>query len=136
MLAILFFCVVAEGQKSSDDAQIRELLSEQTIAWNKGDIEGFMQTYWQNDSLLFVGADGPTYGWKNTFNRYKKKYDSKEKMGTLSFTTLLLKPLGSKHYLVLGQWKLNRVVGDVSGYFTITLEKFKSGWKIIADHSS
>lgn len=136
VLAAVLFCLGAIAQHASAEVQIRQLLATQTRAWNSGNIAEFMQPYWQNDSLLFVGSDGPTYGWKNTLDRYKKKYDTKEKMGTLSFAIQQLKPLGSTHYLVLGQWKLKRVVGDASGYFTLTLQKFKSGWKIIADHSS
>ncbi len=42
---------------------IENLLNQQTVSWNNGDIEGFMKTYWKNDSLmLWVKAALPGDG--------------------------------------------------------------------------
>jgi hypothetical protein len=50
--------------QAGPEKQIRKILKEQTEAWNRGDIDAFMQGYWNNDSLLFVGKNGPTYGFR------------------------------------------------------------------------
>jgi len=88
------------------------------------------------DSLMFIGKSGITYGYAATLNNYKKSYAGADKMGKLSFDILHLKKLGRKHYLVVGKWSLKRTAGDVGGYYTLTFEKQKKGWVIIADHSS
>ena len=122
--------------KAQNEPAIRKVLQEQTEAWNKGDLEAYMQTYWQNDSLLFVSKNGVTRGWKNTLDNYKKSYPNVEAMGKLSFDVIEIKPVSSQYYFVVGKWMLQKSVGDFGGYYTLLLRKIKGQWKIIADHSS
>ncbi|WPQ64281.1 DUF4440 domain-containing protein [Chitinophaga sancti] len=118
------------------DSEIRQLLAVQTSTWNQGNIEGFMQTYWQSDSLLFVGSHGPTYGWQATLDRYKKSYPDTAAMGKLDFKILEIRPLAKELYFVVGKWHLQRSAGDMQGAYTLLIKKIKGQWKIIADHSS
>jgi hypothetical protein len=120
----------------ADETSIRALLDAQTKAWNSGDLLHFMDGYLPSDSLLFVGKTGPTYGFNNTLNNYKKGYPDTASMGKLTFTLLSLEPIEKIHYRVLGKWELKRSKGDVSGYFTLLLQKIKGNWFVIQDHSS
>lgn len=120
----------------ADEVSIKALLAAQTKAWNNGDLKSFMEGYLPSDSLLFVGKSGPTYGFNNTLNNYKKGYPDTAAMGKLTFTLLNLSPIEKKHYRVLGKWELKRSKGNVSGYFTLLLEKIKGKWFVIQDHSS
>ena len=119
-----------------NETAIRALLAAQTKAWNEGNLVGFMEGYLPSDSLLFVGKSGPTYGFTNTLNNYKKGYPDTASMGKLTFTLLAVTPIEKKHYRVLGKWALQRSKGDVSGYFTLLLQKIKGKWFVIQDHSS
>ncbi len=122
----------AAGQESA----IRSLLDKQTAAWNRGDLEGFMEGYWKNDSLMFIGKSGITYGWQKTLDNYRKGYPDRTAMGTLIFTLIELKPLSKKYFSVVGKWHLKRTIGDLSGHYTLLLKKIKGEWVIVADHSS
>ena len=95
-----------------------------------------MSGYWKNDSLMFIGQSGITYGWIQTLANYKLHYPDTIIMGKLKFDIILVKPLSPQYYHVTGKWMLKRSVGDVSGYFTLLFRKIKGTWKIIADHSS
>ena len=119
-----------------DEQTIRTLLEEQRLAWNTGDKEKFMQTYWQSDSLMFVGKSGVTYGWQNTLNNYKKGYPDTAAMGKLNFDILEVKRLSVMYFFVVGRWHLTRSIGDVGGHFTLLFKKVKNKWVIVADHSS
>lgn len=130
------FGQVKTATNLSDETAIRALLAAQTKAWNNGDIVNFMEGYLPSDSLLFVGKSGPTYGYNNTLLNYKKGYPDTAAMGKLTFTLLSLSPIQKKHYRVLGKWELKRSKGDLSGYFTLLLEKIKGKWFVIQDHSS
>ena len=121
---------------SGDEALIRQLLDKQTQAWNRGDIETFMETYWKSDSLMFIGKSGVTYGWANTLNNYKKGYPDTTAMGKLSFDILLIKRLSFQYFQVIGKWHLQRSIGDLSGHYTLLIKKIKGKWVIISDHSS
>lgn len=129
---LLLFYVVSFSQKK----EILKVMTDQQTAWNNGNIDGYMQGYWKNDSLLFIGSKGPTYGWQKTLDNYKKSYPNKEKMGILEFSDIQVKILGKKHAYVFGKWKLVRTNDSPNGIYTLIFEKFKDGWKIISDHSS
>ena len=119
-----------------DKQLILKLLEDQRLAWNKGDVEQFMQSYVKSDSLLYVGSTGPKYGWNNTLNNYKKSYPDKQAMGYLSFDIKDVKILSPDHAFVLGAWKLKREKDEPGGYFTLIIKKIDGLWKIISDHSS
>lgn len=120
----------------SQKKEILNVLHEQQICWNNGDLDGFMKGYWKSDSLLFIGSKGPTYGWQKTLENYKKSYPSKDKMGILEFSDVNVKMLGKKHAYVFGKWKLIRQNDSPNGIYTLTFQKFRDGWKIISDHTN
>ncbi|MBC9910889.1 YybH family protein [Chitinophaga varians] len=145
MRFILFLIIIASfsglpaqhaDAQQNDRRQIEGLMAAQTSAWNRGDIDAFMQTYWHSDSLLFIGKNGVTYGWQATLDRYKKNYPDTTAMGKLDFQLLEFKPLARDVYFVVGKWHLQRSIGDLQGHFSLTLRRIRGAWKIIADHSS
>ncbi len=122
--------------QSKQETEIRTILTTQSTAWNRGDIEGFMQTYWKSDSLMFIGKNGVTRGWQQTLDNYKKSYPDKSAMGQLSFDIIKVKKLSGKYFYVVGKWMLKRSIGDLSGHFDLLLKKINRKWVIISDHSS
>jgi uncharacterized protein (TIGR02246 family) len=136
LLCILFSITLSASAQKSDEEKIRRLLTAQTEAWNRGDIEGFMQTYWQNDSLMFIGKSGVTRGWQPTLENYKKGYPDTAAMGRLSFDIITVKKLSPEYFFVVGKWMLKRSIGDISGHYNLLLRKIKGAWVIVADHSS
>lgn len=122
--------------QTGDKEKILAILDRQTKAWNEGNVEKFMVGYWNNDSLMYVGKGGITYGYKPTLENYKKNYDSKEKMGQLKFDIIHVNRLSPEYYQVVGKWHLTRTVGDVGGHFTLLFRKIKGEWVIVSDHSS
>src|SRR5215212_907722 len=138
-LKLLFLFVFAANfihAQSADEKQIRSQLKTQTECWNRGDIEGFMQTYWKSDSLLFIGKSGVNRGWKQTLNNYKKNYPDTTSMGKLSFDIIMVKKLSTEYYYVVGKWMLARTIGDLSGHYDLLFRKINGKWYIISDHSS
>jgi hypothetical protein len=115
---------------------IRQILDNQVAAWNRGDIDDFMKGYWKNDSLMFIGKSGVTYGWTNTLNNYKKNYPDTAAMGKLAFTLIEIRKLSKEYYQVTGKWFLKRSIGDMGGHFTLLFRKMNGRWFIISDHSS
>lgn len=132
---LLFQCISSYAQ-NKDEQIIRSILNRQTQDWNRGDIQSFMHGYWENDSLMFIGKNGVTYGYQTTLNNYKKNYPDTTAMGKLQFQILQVKPQGEGYYFVLGKWMLKRSIGDLSGHYTLIFRKIKGEWVIISDHSS
>jgi ketosteroid isomerase-like protein len=130
-----FFSIALFAQ-SKDEIDIRSVMDEQVKTWNSGNIDAFMQTYWKSDSLLFVGSRGPSYGWQNTLDGYKKRYPDTTTTGKLDFAILQIKSLSSEYSFVLGKWHLKRTIGDAGGYFTLLFRKINGKWLIVVDHTS
>jgi len=137
ILSLIFcFCFLQLAAQNSDEKAILNLLRSQTEEWNKGNIDEFMKGYWNNDSLMFIGKGGVTYGYTNTLANYKKNYSNTDQMGKLSFEFLKVKKISAEYYWVLGKWFLKRTVGDVGGHYTLLFRKINGKWLIVADHSS
>jgi len=126
----------AETLKEGDRAAIVAVLTSQQNDWNKGDIRGFMAGYWNSPELTFAGTRGFTRGWQPVMARYEKNYADKAAMGTLDFQELELRSLGPDSALVLGKWRLQRQAGDIGGIFTLFLQRFPEGWRIVHDHTT
>ena len=130
------FIFTSAFAQAGDETKIRNVLNNQEIAWNAGDIESFMKSYWQSDSLLFIGKSGVTYGWQKTLDNYKKNYPDTVAMGNLTLNLAEFKPISPEYYFVVGKWHLQRTTGDIGGYFSLLFKKINGLWFIVADHSS
>ena len=141
-LILSFFVVVvslstqAQMTKTIAEEQIKLVMKFQESAWNRGDISGFMDGYWNSDFLLFIGIKGPTYGYSKTLTNYLKSYPTPEKMGQLTFGFVKIEILSENQAFVVGTWHLQREEDDLGGHFTLLWRKLDGEWKIVIDHSS
>lgn len=129
---LLTFCLVAGAQDA------RAVLDAQVAAWNRGDLAAFVETYENSPTITFLGKT-LSHGRTEVLARYKRTYDTPEKMGTLRFEVLEQRLLGPDYAMVLGKFFLSRTPaggGNATGQFTLILRKGPSGWKIIHDHTS
>ena len=142
LVAIFPLSVQAQGSARPNKregriiAAIRAVLDAQSAAWNRGDIEGYMDGYARSDTIVFISGDNVTHGWQTVLDRYKKNYNSREKMGTLTFSNLEITRVGNDAAIVLGRWLLKRANDEPHGRFTLILRRTKQGWKIVHDHTS
>ncbi|WP_339625945.1 DUF4440 domain-containing protein [uncultured Winogradskyella sp.] len=126
-----------QTSKSLADAEagIRLVMEAQEVAWNKHDLEEFMQGYWNNDALKFYGSKGLTKGWQNTLDNYKSGYPTKAESGTLNFVINDISNIEGDNYWVMGEYHLKRDIGNADGVFIIIFKKINGEWKIVADMS-
>ena len=128
--------LIAQSLPKSDRDEILGMMAAQSEAWNRGDLAAFMDGYWENDSLVFIGSKGLTYGRDATLANYQLRYPDRTAMGTLTFDILQLRATGKRHAFMIGRWHLSRTVGDLSGHFSLLWQKINGKWVIVADHSS
>jgi len=141
-LAIIF-CIstaatmsAAPTQTQNAIAQIRSVLSAQRDAWNRGDIDGFMNGYARSASTVFASEDTIRRGWETVRERYRKKYSDRAKMGTLIFSDLEITLLSPDAAVALGRWSLKRPNDQPHGRFTLIFKRLPEGWRIVHDHTS
>jgi ketosteroid isomerase-like protein len=120
----------------SAESQIRTQIEMQADAWNRGDIDAFMTTYWKSEETAFVGANGMTRGWQGVLDRYHRNYPDRKSMGHLTFSNLEIHLLCPDAAYALGQFQLQRENDAPAGMFTLDFKKFPEGWRIVLDHTT
>ena len=121
-------------QDPNEINSIKKMLASQQDCWNNGDIDGFMQGYWQSKELIFTSLNNkPTYGWNNTLQRYKNSYPTKSSMGELKFKILDLKLISKTTATVKGEWEIIRELDNPNGLFWLDIKKFNANWLITKD---
>lgn len=137
LLAFVVAAAAADDKAATEKAAARKVLDDQAVAWNKGDLKAFMGGYWESPDLSFYSGKDKTRGFKETLERYRKRYqaDGKE-MGKLTFSELDLEMLGPDAILARGRWKVEMSKESHQGLFTLVMRKFPEGWRIVHDHTS
>ncbi len=117
---------------------VTTLLTAQSKAWNKGDLDAFLSAYQKSNDISFVSGQSQVYGFEAVKARYVKRYGtSKSTMGKLTFSALKVQTLGAANALCIGHWRVDSENGPpMNGVFSLVLTKEKTGWKIIHDHTS
>ena len=126
----------APAQPPNPVAEIQSVLSAQQDAWNRGDIDAFMNGYARSGSTVFVSEDEVGRGWETVRDRYHMRYSDRAKMGALSFSDTEVTMLSPDAAVVLGRWRLKRVNDEPHGRFTLIFKRLPEGWRIVHDHTS
>jgi len=123
---------------SDEEQAIRKVMDEQVAAWNHGDLEGYMASYWNSPEVMFYSGATETKGWQETLARYRHNYQGKGKtMGQLTMSNVRIEMLGPDAALVRAVWSLKLPDGSTPhGLTTLIFRRMPEGWRIIHDHSS
>ena len=129
---------IPSASQQSLQQDIKHMLMSQVEAWNRGDLEGFMQGYWNSPDLTFLSGTTITKGWAPTLARYKQRYQGEgREMGKLEFQDLDIDLLSRRSAVVTGKWQLTMKTGQTPhGLFTLELKRMPKGWRIVHDHTS
>ena len=122
--------------QSFAEKQIRDVMDKSANDWSAGNIDEFMKSYWNSDSVMYVGTRNITYGYQNMLNAYKRSFPDTASMGKLTFNLVDIRELSPEYYLVTGKFFLARTVGNANGVFTVLFRKINGKWLIVYDHSS
>ena len=136
LLAIGFVFSNNLARAADAEEDIRDLLKEQTAAWNRGDLESFVKPY--AEDCTFVGQK-VTKGRKEVLARYKTVYPTAAAMGKLTFGNLEVRAISERIALVTGEWHLARPAsagGEKGGLFSLVMKDVDDEWRIVLDHTS
>ncbi|MGA8026658.1 MAG: nuclear transport factor 2 family protein [Bryobacteraceae bacterium] len=121
---------------SDAEADIRNVLTTQAEAWNRGDIAGFVASY--AEDCTFVGTQ-VLHGRADLLARYQKAYPSQAAMGKLTFENLAVRQLDERIAIATGEWHVERISssgGPIGGVFSLVLQTHGGTWQIVLDHTT
>lgn len=126
--------MIAAGSPDPAAAAVAAL-EKQAADWNRGDLEAFCAIY--AEDAIFLSPSGVRRGKAEVLAGYKRKYTSREIMGTLSFEFLDRRVAeGGKAVTVAAKWMLHRPQGtDASGFTLLALHLKGASWIIVQDAS-
>ena len=133
LLTLVMDACVPASDKNQVAGAIRAVMQAQQAAWNRGDIEGFMDGYERSEATTFVSGDELMRGWQSVLDRYKQRYSAPGQMGTLSFEELDIQPISPSYALADGRWQLTRGADAPHGRFTLVFRQTSKGWRIVHD---
>lgn len=114
------------------------MLNASADAWNRGDLDGFLDDYLDSPETAFVGST-LALGVEQIRRRYLESYWKDGRPDErLRFENLHVRPLGDEHALARGTYVLTDAAGAETGrgMFSLVLVRTPAGWRIIHDHSS
>ncbi|MCA8941851.1 MAG: hypothetical protein KDB80_04760, partial [Planctomycetes bacterium] len=72
--AVLALATAACRSPGPGREQVESVLAEQAACWNRGDLRGFVRTYWDDADLTFVGSTGLRRGPDDLLAGYERGY--------------------------------------------------------------
>ena|SRR5688572_25897698 len=136
ILSMLLVLLAATGAVADPVSEITAMMMEQDDAWNRGDLDGFLQPYDDSGRLVFVSTS-VIRSAAELEQKYKKRYGAGgADFGKLSFSELQVEELVPGLARAWGKWTVQEKSKKSSGWFTLILQKEENRWRIIHDHSS
>lgn len=131
-------CAVAAPASPTDAAAMRKTLEDSAVAWSKGDLDGFMQSYEDSADTAFVTSQGVLRGWAPMRERYRKRYGQGQALGALTFDGFEATALGRDYAVLYGRFHLLQPgkPGEQTGVFDLIMHRTAKGWRIVSDHTS
>lgn len=121
------------------ERQVLAVMSQSAAGWNVGDLDRFMRVYSDGPETSFVTKEGIVRGKVAIAARYRPRFtgNAAATRGTLSFETLHFTLLDARHALLVARYRL-KVTGkaDQTGPTSLIFVRERTGWRIVADHSS
>ena len=128
------------GPRSSDSEKaIQAVLDAQLLAWNRGDIDGFMDGYWNSPEFVYLTNKHVVRGWQAMLDLYRQSFKSPgaSAMGNLELLETQITLLGKDAALVWGTYRVTNPDGKQrGGLYTLVMRKFPEGWRTVYDRTS
>ncbi|CAN5275710.1 nuclear transport factor 2 family protein [soil metagenome] len=129
---------LAAPPAAHDAAAMRKTVDDSAVAWNRGDLNGFMESYEHSPATVMVGSKGLMHGWDTLRDHYQQAYGGKKGFGALSFSDFEATALGRDYAVLYGRYHLMRpdATKEDTGVFDLVMHKTPKGWRILSDHTS
>ena len=118
------------------EVAIRAVFDAGCAAWNRGELDGYLASYWNSDKTMWVSGGTLTRGSQAITAAYKARFPTPQQMGKLTVTDMAIDILTDMDAIVFGHWMLAVDNKTQKGVFTAQLRKIEDDWLFVSDHSS
>lgn len=140
-LALLFSFFAVPGLAQTPQGPVEAAtaaFAEMRAYWNRGDIEGSLDAYWDSPDITWINQAGVTRGFAGFAAEMRTSYaDAPETMGVYTAEILDGRILNDDTVLLVTRWDISldgeRLYGGVS---TMLWYRIGGEWKIVLEHAS
>ncbi|MBV8212583.1 MAG: DUF3225 domain-containing protein [Verrucomicrobia bacterium] len=118
------------------EKEIYDQLIRMVDAWNKHDIDAYVDGYWRSDDLVIVVEGENIRGWNLLNKAYHVGYPNREEMGTLMLDRAQIQMLAPDIGFVLTWFTAIFPKKKQFGTDTMVFKKLPEGWRVAVSHSS
>jgi uncharacterized protein (TIGR02246 family) len=115
---------------------IRNVFNAGCAAWNRGDLDGYLASYWNSNQTIWVSSGALRRGKEAIVAAYQARFSSPQQMGKIHVTELDIDVLTATDAIAFGRWRLVLAKETSEGFFTVQLKKLEGTWFYVSDHSS
>jgi uncharacterized protein (TIGR02246 family) len=127
---------ISATERKKNETTIREVFEAGCAAWNRGDLDGYLSSYWDSDKTIWISSGSLTRGKKAIVAAYKARFSTPQQMGKLTLAELEIDLLTNTDAIAFGRWMLVVDSKTANGFFTVQLRKIEGTWLMVSDHSS
>jgi len=111
-------------------------LNEQADAWQRGNLDTFLQHYWASDELTLFADGRAEEGSRAARTLYEPKVPAGNAAGRLVYDLIRVQPLAPDVILVTGRWQVDRGTDSQAGRFSRVFRRIDGRWVIAHEHLS
>ena len=137
--ALALFALTLPAAASAGPAeQAEDGFVRQRVAWNRGDIEGALDFYWNSPEATWVSKAGVNRGFSGFARAMRDEYAGRpDRMGVYSGDILLAKEISPETGLLVVRWSIDRDGRQIMGGVSTQLWEDVDGiWRIVFEHAS
>jgi ketosteroid isomerase-like protein len=138
LFALLLISVAVPAAAATPAEEARNGFAQQRVAWNRGDLEGALDLYWNSPELTFVDGSGVRRGFAAFAADLRKDFAGRtDAMGSYAGEVLEARDVDADTGLLVVRWAITRdgrrLMGGVS---TQLWERAGGRWRIVFEHAS
>ena len=127
---------ISAAERKKTEAAIRGAFEAACAAWNHGDLDGYLASYWDSDQTIWISSGVLTLGREAIVAAYKSRFANPQQMGKLTLAALEIEILTPTDAIASGRWMLALESGSSQGFFSVELKKIEGAWLFVSDRSS
>ena len=125
------------GPTHSSETAARRGLAAQIAAWNRGDLEAALLSYWDSPQMTWVSRAGVQRGFAAFAQGMRTDFTDPAAMGTYSAEVLDARSLGPEGAVIVFRWQIvkdgRRLMGGTSTQIWRAVE---GSWRVVLEHAS
>jgi|HubBroStandDraft_2_1064218.scaffolds.fasta_scaffold335704_1 uncharacterized protein (TIGR02246 family) len=118
------------------EKEIYDQVNRAVEAWNRHDLDGYLDGFWRSDSLILVVEGETVRGWDLLSKALHTGYPNPTEMGNVTLDRVQVQMLSSDLALALTWDTVSFPKKKEFGTSTIVMKKLPEGWRVAVMHTS